>query len=315
MADSRGFFKVTNSFPEHPKVEAAGGDAGWLWVCAMGYCSRNFTDGMIPIGLVPRLSDRENPKQLARILLDVGLWHAAGHDCKKCVQPDDRHYLVHDYLEHQTSAEKAQATSRVRAIAGQKGGRAKAASKLPSNLPDAGQDDASSKSVPEVEVEQEEEVDKDEGQKPTSRKRAVRQMTDAEPDPESAARDKLAREVLAWWWEQLDPKPAGKNAFHVSLRVINNLLAVGHEAKSVAAAARAIGTPLTIARMEVELGRIRTANGAANGHPGGVPLSRNMQILAEARARLDAEEAAAAHAADNHARTIQGEFSWSPATP
>lgn len=89
---------------------------------------------------------------------------------------------------------------------------------------------------------------------------------DTEPDPDTAARDKLAREVLAWWWEQLSPRPAGKQAWHASLRVINNLLSVGHEAKAVAAAARTIGTPLTVPRMEIELGRMRTAAAATNGH-------------------------------------------------
>lgn len=159
MADSRGFFKLTNGFPEHWKVEEVGGDAGWLHVCALAYCSRNLTDGLIPISIVPRLSDRENPKQIARALLDVGLWHAAGHACKKCVQPDARHYVIHDYLDHQTSAERARETSAKRAIAGQRGGKAKAAvGNLPSNLPGRGYDDASSKSL--AEEEQEEEVHK-----------------------------------------------------------------------------------------------------------------------------------------------------------
>lgn len=255
MADQRGFFKLTNSFPEHQKIAAAGGDAGWLWICGTAYCSRNFTDGMIPIGIVPRLSDREHPQQIARVLLEVGLWHAAGHDCARCVQPDSRHYLVHDYLEHQTSAERARETSVKRSIAGQKGGKAKAAA---SKLPDAGYNGASSKSLPEVEVEVEVET-KAKDKPPTPRKRAVKAATPKPEDPETEARRKLAEEILRWWWEQLTTKPAGKNAWHASLRVVTNLLAVGHEPKAVAAAAREIGTPLTVARMEIALGR-------TNGH-------------------------------------------------
>lgn len=259
MADSRGFFKMTNDYPEHPKVVEAGGDAGWLNVCAIAYCSRTFTDGMIPISLVPRLSDRENPKQLASTLLGVGLWHSSGHGCERCPQPDERHYVVHDYLDHQTSAAKAREISVKRAIAGQRGGRAKAANKVSSNLPESGYADASSKTEAEEEVE-EEVHEKKTSSSSTPRKRRVRQaQPDTEPDAETAARDKLAREVLAWWWDQLDPKPAGKNAYHASLRVLTNLLAVGHDAKAVAAAARTIGTPLTTARMEIELGRMRTA--------------------------------------------------------
>lgn len=284
MADQRGFFKLANGFPEHQKIAEAGGDAGWLWVCGTAYCSRNFTDGMIPIAMVPRLSDRENPKQLARTLLEVGLWHAAGHTCAKCVQPDARHYLVHDYLEHQTSAERARETSVKRAVAGQKGGKAKAAA---SKLPESGYNSGSSKSLPEQEQEQEQEL-KSKDNPPTPRKRAVKTPATPKPvDPETEARTKLAEEILRWWWEQLATKPAGKSAWHASLRVITNLLAVGHEAKAIAAAAREVGTPLTVARMEIALGRNGRASGTAlaltNGH-GSPRLSTTDQRVADVEA-------------------------------
>jgi len=112
--------------------------------------------------------------------------------------------------------------------------------------------------------EKEEEKEKKTSSSSTARKRAAAaEDAPPEPDPEIAARDKLARQVLAWWWDQLTTKPAGKQAWHASLRVVNNLLTVGHEAKDVAAAARAIGTPLTTARMEIELGRMRLAAASA----------------------------------------------------
>ena len=92
----------------------------------------------------------------------------------------------------------------------------------------------------------------------------------AEVDPETAARNELAKQILDWWWQQVAIKPSGKGAYHSSLRVINNLLAVGHEPKAVAAAARAIGAPITTGRMEGELGRGARASGnslvPANGH-------------------------------------------------
>ncbi len=195
MADSRGFFKVTTGFPEHPKVEAVGGDAGWLWICAMGYCARNFTDGLIPIGLVPRLSDRQDPMQLASKLLEVGLWHEVGHPCKRCVQPDSRHYLVHDYLDHQTSAERARETSIKRAVAGQKGGQAKAAA---SKLLDAGYDGASSKSLAEVEEEVELK------QKKTSSSSARAQRGTRIPDDFAVTAEMVA------WAQQNTPRVNGK---------------------------------------------------------------------------------------------------------
>lgn len=112
---------------------------------------------------------------------------------------------------------------------------------------------------------------------------------DTEPDPETAARDKLAREVVAWWWDQLAIKPAGKQAWHASVRIVSNLLAVGHEAKAVATAARAIGAPLTTPRMEIELGRMRTTAAAANGRPEDLGGDEHMQrFLARQAARRSA---------------------------
>jgi hypothetical protein len=79
----------------------------------------------------------------------------------------------------------------------------------------------------------------------------------------------LARGIVDWWWDQLPIKPAGgSRAYHAAAHAVDSLLAVGHEARAVAAAARAIGTPLTIARMELQLGKMRThtAPGAGASH-------------------------------------------------
>lgn len=102
------------------------------------------------------------------------------------------------------------------------------------------------------------------------RKRSARRnakQPPPEPDPETAARDTLAREIVTWWWDQLAIKPAGKQAWHASVRIVANLLAVGHEAKSVAAAARTIGVPLSTPGMERELGRMHRAANGHNGQP------------------------------------------------
>ncbi|MCW2768361.1 MAG: hypothetical protein JWO11_4320, partial [Nocardioides sp.] len=114
-------------FPEHRKVVAAGGDAAWLHVCALAYASRNLTDGLIPAGVVPRLSDRKQPKKLADKLESIGLWHAADHDCPRCPRPGPDEYVIHDYLVHQRSAEKVEEIKAKRAVAGRSGGTRKAA--------------------------------------------------------------------------------------------------------------------------------------------------------------------------------------------
>lgn len=92
---------LDDEFPEHPKVEALDDDlARWLYVAGLCYANRNLTGGRIPKGAALRLTDKVNPK-LIRRLLDVlvpgkgPLWEDHGD-----------HYRIHDYDQHQQSAEK-----------------------------------------------------------------------------------------------------------------------------------------------------------------------------------------------------------------
>lgn len=104
--------KLDEAFPEHHKITAAGGDAGWLFVCALAYCNRNLTNGFVPDGIVARLSDRRRPADLVRKLTDVGL-----------LEPVKGGWQIHDYLEYQTSRakveeERAKARERMARIRG-----------------------------------------------------------------------------------------------------------------------------------------------------------------------------------------------------
>lgn len=156
------YVKLNDSFPEHWKVVDVGGDAGWLYVCALAYASRNLTDGRIPIGLVSRLSDRKQPAKLAARLVEVRLWHTAGHDCPRCEQPGPNEYVIHDYLIHQRSAAKVDEIKAKRAVAGRSGGVRKAANtkapakpkakQTPSNLLDGWQEAVEAKATPDTEV-------------------------------------------------------------------------------------------------------------------------------------------------------------------
>lgn len=136
--------------------------------------------------------------------------------------------------------------------------------------------------------------------KPVAKKRKSRAKTSAESDPEAEARDKLAREVVAWWWERLTIKPAGKNAWFASVAVVKSLLEAGWAAKDVANAARTIGSPLTIPRMEIQLNRdAPPAHGIPEQRLGGnvLPFQRpspNDAHLAAAMERAQARDAAQA---------------------
>ena len=96
------WIRLEDTFPEHTKIDAAGGDAAWLHVCGIGYCNRNRTDGFIPTERVHRLSDRKNPMRLAERLVLCGLWE---------IDPRGG-WLIHDYLDYNpTKAELDQADS------------------------------------------------------------------------------------------------------------------------------------------------------------------------------------------------------------
>jgi hypothetical protein len=108
------WLKFDDNFMEHPKIERAGGDAGWLWVCAIGYASRHWTDGLVPETKVPRLSDRQRPMKLAEKLCEVGLWHGPGEVCDSEVCPAHYHpvpydaYVIHDYWGYQPTRAEAE---------------------------------------------------------------------------------------------------------------------------------------------------------------------------------------------------------------
>ncbi|WP_329114546.1 hypothetical protein [Streptomyces sp. NBC_01353] len=121
--DTRTYVRVHDGLPDHPKIIAAGGEAAWLYICGLAYCSRQLTDGVIPKGLVPRLTDSSKSEALASALLRVGLWHGFGHDCQNCPPAADDTYVVHDYVTHQRSSSEVKELSAKRAAAGRRGGR------------------------------------------------------------------------------------------------------------------------------------------------------------------------------------------------
>lgn len=124
MADRRTYVRLNDGLPDNPKILDVGDLAGWLYVCGLCYCSRQLTDGVIPVAMVGRLTGLANYEAIASDLLEANLWHAPGHECKRCPQPLAGTYIVHDYLDHQRSAAEVKDLSEKRAAAGQRGGKA-----------------------------------------------------------------------------------------------------------------------------------------------------------------------------------------------
>lgn len=127
--DTRTYVRMDDGMPDNPKIVGIPGGlqqalAGWLHFSAICYGSKQKTDGLLPVGMVGRLTTIPDPEAIASLLLEANLWHAPGHHCRACVQPPPGHYVIHDYLEHQRSRSEIESLSEKRSRAGRKGGRA-----------------------------------------------------------------------------------------------------------------------------------------------------------------------------------------------
>lgn len=110
MPDGVECLNMAATMPEHPKILRVGGDAAWLWFCALAYCKRLKTDGVIEASALPRVSDRRQPMKLVARLVQERMMHGSAHDCKECVQPMPGSYVMHDYLYWQGTAAGETAT-------------------------------------------------------------------------------------------------------------------------------------------------------------------------------------------------------------
>jgi hypothetical protein len=86
------WFKVDDSFYEHPKAFDASDAAIALWLRAGTWSARNLTDGFVPTGMLARLS--ETGTAAAGELVARGLWRRVrgGH-------------LFHDWADYQPTRE------------------------------------------------------------------------------------------------------------------------------------------------------------------------------------------------------------------
>lgn len=111
------WFKVDDSFYDHPKVFDAPDCAVALWTRAGAWAARNLTDGFVPSGMPARLCD--DPDTAIKELVRRGLWTRASGGFK-----------FHDWSDFQPSAKAVAELRAKRAEAGKRGGQAKAAKQI-----------------------------------------------------------------------------------------------------------------------------------------------------------------------------------------
>jgi hypothetical protein len=108
--DPRAFIRLHNGMPDHPKIEGLSDAAFRALITLWCWCSEHLTDGH-----VTEASWNRRAGAAGEELIAAGLAHRV-----------EDGYVMHDYLEHQSSRAEVEALVEKRREAGAKGGRAKA---------------------------------------------------------------------------------------------------------------------------------------------------------------------------------------------
>lgn len=117
MADL--FVRMSLSLPHSPKLVGAPPAAKWLYAVGIIVSARELSNGIIRPGVA--VAEAEVPTTTPKRLIERRLWHRPGHDCDRCEQPPAGQVVIHDYLDHQQSAEDVQASKEAKSRAGRKG--------------------------------------------------------------------------------------------------------------------------------------------------------------------------------------------------
>lgn len=93
------WFALDDGFDSHPKVRKAGNAAVGLFVRLGVHATKHLTEGHLDADIV---RDYGTPATV-RKLVSVGMLHAFDHGCKRCEQPAEDGYVIHDYLDYNKS--------------------------------------------------------------------------------------------------------------------------------------------------------------------------------------------------------------------
>lgn len=103
--------KIETAVARNRKFVKAGPAPAWLWLCGLAYCQESLTDGFIPHEAITFLGVK-NARHLVGHLVAAQLW-----------EEKQGGWQVHDYLQHNISAEDIKRHNGKRAANGALGGR------------------------------------------------------------------------------------------------------------------------------------------------------------------------------------------------
>lgn len=102
--DPRQYVRISVDLPANRKLAGAPAQTKWLSVVAVCWSQQNLTDGQVVPAAMTAIAGV--PAKHGRDLINRDVWHEKGHACPECPQPAHvGEVIIHDYLDHQDSAE------------------------------------------------------------------------------------------------------------------------------------------------------------------------------------------------------------------
>jgi len=103
--DARQYARISVDLSTNRKLKGAPAATKWLAVTAVLWSVQNLADGEVDPAIITATAGV--PSKHTRDLIQRDVWHEKGHACPACKQPNDpADVVIHDYDQHQDSAEK-----------------------------------------------------------------------------------------------------------------------------------------------------------------------------------------------------------------
>lgn len=104
LRDPRQYARMSVDLPTNRKLKGAPAATKWLSVVGVLWSVQNLSDGEVDPAIITATAGV--PAKHAKDLVQRDVWHEKGHACTDCPQPKHAgEVVIHDYLNHQDSAE------------------------------------------------------------------------------------------------------------------------------------------------------------------------------------------------------------------